>query len=357
MKKREIIPFGAAMAACLFAISCATPPKAPAPPESPAAAQSAQASSASAAKADSGIPAPDELRAEASSLRKKAFDLGMKEVVQEDYASAESSYAAGGEKYGTDNAASAASYSEAVTKFKAVMEKGLPLLADSERKRAEALKEKSIAARSRELFPRPFAFAEAELEKPRAAETGGDYETAVALFRASAKEYAVLVKLCAAYDARDYLASRDLAKWDASDWNLAETRYQASQAAFEGDIAASAASVDEALLRYGLARSAALEYYSGDRQKASDAERARAAGIKSEVAVKDDFAAAQELYAKAEEAKSAKDYESSSALYDRSASAFASAYSKAKVKMDGAKGELESLDAAIAAKNAEIGSR
>ena len=52
---------------------------------------------------------------------------------------------------------------------------------------------------------------------------------------------------------------------------------------------------------------------------------------------------------KAESDEGAKNYEASSAEYDQAATAFANAYTHAKAKMDTAKGELDSLDSALAA--------
>jgi hypothetical protein len=353
LKKRIFFALCAAVAASALAISCATPPKAAAASEPTSASKPEAATSVPATKTVEGVAAPDELRSKAAELRKKTFDLGLKDILPEDYAAAEAAFAAGNAEYGKDNAASAASYTDAVARFAGVMDRGLPLLAAAERKRAEDLRDKAAAKRAGELFPRHFTYAEEELAKPRQSEAAGDFETAVAGYRASANEYAVLYKLCEAAGAREYIASRDLAKWDTTNWNLAETRFKASQDQFEVDAAASASSVDEAILRYGIARSTALEYYASDRKKVSETERTRASGIKSETAVKDEYASALELYAEAETAGAAKDFESSSSLYDRAAAAFAAAYTHAKVKMDAAKGELESLDAAIAAKKAD----
>ena len=73
------------------------------------------------------------------------------------------------------------------------------------------------------------------------------------------------------------------------------------------------------------------------RKKASETERDRAAGIKADVAIKDEYAAALALYGKAATDNDAKNYEASSAEFDSAATAFAQVYSHAKVKMDTAK--------------------
>jgi hypothetical protein len=335
----------AAITACALALACATPPKAESAPAAAAAPKPAEVAPAAAA--------PDELRAKATELRKKAFELGLKEILPGEYAAADEAFAAGGAQYGSDNAASAASYADAADRFALVVDRGLPLLAAAERKKAEDRRDGAAAKGAGGLFPTQDAYAGTELAKAGASEAAADYEPAVAGYRASARLYEVLGKLCDAHSAREYLASRDLAKWDGSNWSLAEARYKASQELFASDAKASGDAAGEAILRYGIARDTALSYYAADRKAASETERDRASGIKSEVAAKDEYGAAAALYAKAEGFHNGKDYESSSTLYDRAATGFSAAYARAKTKMDAAKNELESLDAAIAAKNAD----
>jgi hypothetical protein len=335
-------------------VSCATPPKAapePTPPPKPQTVEPA----APAPATTPTVAAPDDLRAKATELRKKAYDLGLKDILPEDYAAADKAFAEGNAKYGSDNAASTAAFTDAATRFKALVDKGLPLLAASERKRASNLRDTATGKGADKLFPPLYEHAEQAWAEPQKAESSGDYETAIAGYRASAKDYEVLYKLCDAKAARDDIASRDLAKWAPSPWSLAEAKYQSAQDLMKDDAKAASGAVDEALQRYGMARSTALEYYAGDRKKASETERDRAVGIKTDVAVKDEYAAASDLYAQAEKANAAQDFEASASLYDKSASAYGTAYAHAKAKMDNAKDELESLDAAIATKNAASG--
>jgi hypothetical protein len=338
-------------AALILALSCATPPK-PAPaPEQPAPAP-AQVKPAPAPAVEEGVPAPDDLRAKAAELKKKAFDLGLKDLLAPDYAEADGLLAQGNASYGKDNKASAAAFADAVSRFEELIAKGLPLLAERERQNAAQLRDSALGKGAADSFADLLAPVEANWDKAGQARSSGDFEGAIALYRASAREYEVMYKLCDAKKARDSILARDFAKWDPSNWNLAEARYAATKSLLPQDAKAAAASVDEALLRYSIAFQTALEYYAGDRQKSSVAARERATGIKAQVAVKDEYAQALDLFDKAEAARAAKDFEGSASLYDRSAASFASAYSHAKVKMDSAKGELDSLDSSLAAAEA-----
>ena len=347
----------AAIAAIVLAMSCATPPKTAEPPAPAPAAPAPQiAETPPAPPAETAVPAPDELRSKAAELRKKAFDLGMKAVLPEDYAAADKAFAAGNAGYGKDNASSAASFTDAVARYEDVLARGLPILAAAEGKRAALLRGTAAGKGAETTFPELFAYAEAELAKPAEAEVSGDFEAAIKGYRASSRHYEVLYKLCDASAARESIVARDFAKWDPSNWTLAETRFRAAQDILRQDAAAAATSADEAILRYGIASRTALEYYASERKLGSEGERERALGIKSEVAVRDEFETAVAIHDQAEAAHSAKDFDGSSSLYDRAAAAFASAYEHAKIKMDGAKGELDSLDEAMAVTETAAGS-
>jgi len=338
-----------------IALSCATPAKAVNQPGPEPAKAAPQAETAQPAQKKPVAAAPDELRAKAAELRKKAFDLGIKAVLPEDYSAAEAAFAKGNGAYGKDNAAAAAAFGDAADRYRDLISRGLPILAANERARAQKLREVALRKGADRSFPALYSFAEGEFAKPSAAEASGDFEAAIGGFGSCARDYEVLYKLCDAKGARDSIVARDFAKWDPSNWSLAEAKYAASQDLLRTDAVGAAGLVDEAILRYGIATSNALEYYASSRQQNAEAQRVRATGIKAEVAVKDEYAAALALAGKADSARAAKDFDASSALYDQAAGAFSSAYGHAKAKMDIAKGELDSLDEAIAAKASAAG--
>jgi len=356
MKRKAIFARLCVLAAAFAFISaCATSPK-PAPiAPAPAAPAASPAPAAQMVPAKVEIPAPDEIRAQAAALRKKAFDLNLKDALPDDFTAAETAYSAGTAAYGVDNAASAASFGDAKAKFDDIIHRGLPMLVSAEKDRASHLRDTAMQKKAGDLFPDLLAFADADFAKPVAAESSGDYETALSGYRASTLEFEVLYKLCDASSARAFLVSHDLAKWDPSNWTLAEGRYSSSQSLYRQDAHASVDSVNEAILRYGVVRNTAFGYYAADRKKSSETERDHADSIKSSIAVKDEYAAALALYTKAEDDESAKDFEASSTEYDDAAAAFAKAYTHAKARMDAAKVELDSLDSALSTVEAAQG--
>ncbi len=344
----------AGIAACILAAaSCASAPKAM---DAPTAAPRAEAPKAEPPQplAQEAESAPDDLRDKATAIRKDAYELGLKDILPDEYGQAEKSYQAGGASYGSDNKASSAAFADAAARFEALIAKLLPLIAESREKRVEELRARAVERRgvsakgAAELFPRLLAETDAGLSDAKSSRASGDYRKSIELSKASAKDYEVLNKLGDANAAREGIVARDFAKWDSSNWNLAEAKYSSAQASFPGDPQGAANEADEATRRYAKVMENALGYYMADRKSASEAERSRAEGIKSEVAAKTDFAAAAAIYGEAEARKAALDPDGAARLYGDAAASFAAAYVKAKSKMDEAKLEFEALDAALA---------
>jgi len=334
-----------AILAAFALASCASAPK---PVESPAPAQPAPAAVATPPAPAPASPAPDELRAKAAALRSRAFDLGMKDVLPEDYAAADIAYIKGMDNYGKDNTASGAAFADAAARFSAVIDKGLPLLAASLRQKAEAMK---VAAdgKGAASFTEQYGMAEARLAAARGKESSGAFEASTVDYRASLSLYEILYMLSEARDVRAGIVKRDYAKWDPSNWQLAEAKFESSKGLFKADAKASRDAADEARLRYRTVARTAGEYWAGDRRTASNTAMAKARTIKAEVAVKDEFATAQALHAKAEELQAAKDFDAASDLFSQAADTFAAAYTHAKAKSDQALSDMEQLDAALAA--------
>jgi hypothetical protein len=343
--RMRFAPIGAVIAAVSLALSCASQPPA-AEPEAQPQAPTAQAEPAP-APAAAQAAAPDALKAEAAELRKKAFDLGIKELLPAEYAAAEEAYSLGNEKYGKDNAASAAAYEDAKALFSSAIERGLPLVASREGNKAREAEAAAFRKGAAGYFYDECDASSSALAEAESAEGSGEYEKAIAGYRAAAARFASINTMCDAASARDAIAARDFAKWDTSNWTIAEGKLASAKGLVGSDSKASLDAAGEALLRYKLVMQNALSYYAADRKAFSESERDRASSIKAEVAVKDDFEAAAALYGEAEAKRAAEDLESASELFDRSASAYAAAYDSAKAKMDSARSEIESLDAAL----------
>lgn len=344
------------LAAMAFLASCASAPPQPAAPPAPAP-QAAAPEPAPAAPAVQTAPAPDELRDKATALRKRAFDLGMRDVVPDDYKAAEDAYTTGAAAYGKDNAASATAFGTAADRFDALIKKGFPLLADFWHKKAQAIKGTADSKSASTIFPGLYPGAQALYAKSSDQENAKDYEAAVNGYKSSLTLFEILYKLCDAKTARESIQKRDFAKWDPSNWSLAEAKYSAAQGSFKDDSASSRSAVDEANQRYAIVVQTAIGYYAADRKTASEDAMARATSIKAQVAVKDEYAAALALYQQGQAKTAAKDDEAAGPLYAQAAVAFAAAYDHAKKKMDYAKDELDSLDALIATSTAAAGSR
>ncbi len=336
---------GAILAALALAFSCKTPPPAVEPePEVPTV---EVAPEPEVEPTDVGVGAPTELRTKATELRKKAFDLGLKDILPAEYGEAETAYLLGAEKYGKDNAASAAAFEDAAARFEAVLDEGLPIVAAQEGERAWDMQAAAMDNGATEYFGEIYSSSTGDLLGADALEESGDYEAAIAGYRLASSRFSAIIAMCDAAAERDAIAERDFAQWDSSNWNLAEGKLASAADLLESDAAASRGAADEALVRYRMVMRNALAYYSGDRKTLSESERERAVGIKSDVAAKDEFETAVALYESAEAFEEAEDFESASSLYEQAAEAFTEAHDTARDKMYDAQDELHSLDEAL----------
>ena len=123
---------------------------------------------------ETGGSSPRRPAIEGRRLRKQAFDLGLNGILPEDYAAAEKAFA-DGKPLRKGQRRSAASYTDAASRFQDVIAKGMPFLAEKEKKHASDLRSTAVGKRSGELFPELFAYAEAEFAKPSEAEAAGDF--------------------------------------------------------------------------------------------------------------------------------------------------------------------------------------
>ncbi len=336
---------GAILAASVLAFSCKTPPPAVGPePEAPTVESAPEPVTE---PTDVGVGAPEELRTKATELRKKAFDLGLKDILGSEYGEADTAYLLGAEKYGKDNAASAAAFEDAVARFEALIAAGLPIVAQREGERARNLRASAESGGATEYYEELYDSSGEGLDGAADLESSGDYEAAIAGYRLASSRFSALIVMSEAAAQRDAIIERDFAQWDTSNWNLAEAKIAAAVDLHASDASASREAADEARLRYRLVMRNALSYYSNGRKSQSDAERERAIGIKSDVAAKNEFESAVALYESAEAYEEAEDFESSASLYEQAAAAFTEAHDLARDKMLAAQDELHALDAAL----------
>jgi hypothetical protein len=156
-----------------------------------------------------------------------------------------------------------------------------------------------------------------------------------------------------ATELRASIEEKDYAQWDSGNFQLADTKYQAEDGFWasgdEADRASGTDALDEAILRFNLVVQKGREMSVTTVKVKTDDAKQRSEEIKADVAVKDQYAAAMELYNEGASQLAAKEYESAAEAYDRSASAFEEAYQAAAEKRAKAEEAMRAADEATAA--------
>ena len=333
---KKLIPFLAI--GILILSGCATKPEAP-PPEPVPAPQPAPAPVVSQAEADG-------LLAEASALRKKAFDLKLFEVVADDYKAADAKYVGGKTAYDAkDNEKAATELKTAITAFKDVIAKGVSILAAENRKRAEEMKALALKAGAENTAPERLAEGDTVFASGAALSEAKKDEEALIAFGKARQTYEAAFKKANAKRLRSTIDERGFAGYDAGNLKLADERLAESDALFAANPAGALDALDEAILRYNLVIQKGWQFYAAERKAPADNAKQKSEDIKAQVAVKDKYSEALAVYNNASALLAGGNYSEAGDEFERSAKIFEEAYAQAVVKRDAA---LEAMAAAEA---------
>jgi len=332
-------------------ISCATKPKPPAPepvaPPAPSAPAQPQPPAAPAVSRDD----LDKLMAEAKDLKKKSFDLKLFEVLPDDYKAAEALYAKGAKSYDDKDAPAAKDgLDAAIAAYKDLISRGIVDIAAAERKDAEDMKATAIKAGADSSQPERFGAGDESFKSGSELVDASKSEDAIPAFEQALLYYELAWKRAVAADLKKSIEDKDYAKWDSGNYQLADNKYQAEDGFWSSgnpaDRASGVEALDEAILRFNLVVQKGRETAVATVKDKTDASKQRSEDIKANVAVKDMYDSAQELYTEGSSELAAKDYEAAADSYGRAGSGFDDAYQAASEKRASAEAAMkESSDA------------
>jgi hypothetical protein len=334
--------------------SCATKPKTPVPESAvpPAATSQQPASKPQAAPAISQDEL-DKLLAEAKELKKKAFDLKLFEVLPDDYKAAEALYAKGAQSYAAKDAPAAKEgLGSAIAAYKDLISRGIVDIAAAKRKEAEDMR--SIASKAGADASQSERFGAGDDSFQAAATLVDDskFEEAIPDFETAKLYFELAWKRAVASDLRQTIDDKDYAKWDSGNFQLADNKFQAEEGFWATENATSRAAgadaLEEAILRFNLVIQKGREMAVSTIKAKTDESKQRAEDIKANVAVKDEYEAAQALYNEGSSNLAAKEYEAAGDAFDRSGAGFDEAYQAAAVKKANADKAMKAADEATA---------
>ena len=324
------------IAGLVILASCATKPKAPATEPIPPQTTTTQTTTPAAGTAVSQDDL-DKLLAQAKELKKKAFDLKLFEVLPDDYKAADALLAEGQKAYDDKAVAEAKKgLDSANSAYKDLISKGVIEIAQAKRKDAEEIKADAIKTGADSSQKERFDAGDEAFKSAAALFDDSKAEDSIPGFEKARLYYELAWKRAVASDLKASIEDKDFGKWDTGNFQLADAKYQAEDGFWasgnEADRASGIDALDEAILRYNLVVQKGREMAVSTIKDKTDGEKQRSEDIKANVAVKDQYDAALELYNEGASKLAAKEYEAAADAYDRSGAGFADAYQAAAEK-------------------------
>jgi hypothetical protein len=317
--------------------SCATKPKAPTPepqpqPEPAPVVQPAPEPAPTVSQEDL-----TKLLTEAQDLKKKAFDLKLFEVLPDDYKAADALLATGQKAYDDKDGPTAKKGLEsAIAAYKDLIAKGVVEIAQAKRKEAEDMKAIATKAGADSSQTERFGAGNESFDAAVALVDGNKAEEAIPGFETARLYYELAWKRANAGELKQTIEDKDYAKWDSGNYQLADTKYQSEDGFWASgkleDRTTGVDALDESILRFNLVIQKGREMAVGVVKDKADGSKQRSEEIKADVAVKDMYAQALELYNDGANQLAAKDYETATDNYDRAGAAFDEAYAAAADK-------------------------
>jgi hypothetical protein len=295
----------------------------------------------------------DKLLAEAKELKKKAFDLKLFEVLPDDYKAADALYAKGAQSYADKDAPAAKEgLGNAIAAYKDLISRGIVDIAAAKRKEAEDMRNIAAKAGADSSQSERFGAGDDSFQAAATLVDDSKAEEAIPAFETAKLYFELAWKRAIASELRQSIDDKDFAKWDSGNFQLADNKFQAEEGFWASedvkDRASGVDALDEAILRFNLVVQKGREMTVATIKGKTDESRQRAEDIKANVAVKDEYDAAQALYNEGSSNLAAKEYEAAADTFDRSGAGFDEAYQAAVVKKANADKAMKAADEATA---------
>jgi hypothetical protein len=225
-------------------------------------------------------------------------------------------------------------YTHAAESFEKIFRDSLPLYAGDRAREFTEARDNALKEGAFDLTPERTLFADGQAEAARKLyEEEGDYYAAAAVIYGAIDRYRALTLGIRAYKVREQVEFYNFERYDPAGFDRADNLALAAIDAYDSDnIETALDAAEECLVRYTVILNAGMKTYAGERRAAADAERRFSLEKKANVAVKDDFAAAQNVFDSADRGFRNEEYLEASRLYFQAEFAFAEASAAAERK-------------------------
>jgi hypothetical protein len=255
---------------------------------------------------------------------------------------------------------SIARYNAAAGAYSALADKTIPRYAQDLENEVLAAREEAIAAGANYLAQEYLYDSDNKAVEAYAAYQSNDYYNARDTAFVAKNMYETLAIGVNAYKVRLEIEDRGFARYDPSAIEATDAMCFSAIPDYEaGDIAAVRGKAEDALSQYSQSLAKGKESYASDTGAAAAAERQRSLDLKANVAVRQDYDAANAVYNRAVTSFRGKNYDDAANLYNQSRALFeaatASAREKRRIAEDALReAELKMVESDGTARNAEL---
>jgi hypothetical protein len=256
---------------------------------------------------------------------------------------------------------STARYNAAADALEALARETIPQYARDLEDEVWAARTGAVNAEAGSLAPDYLLKADNKAVEALTAYESGEYYTARDFGIEARDMYAVLETGVNAYKVRLEIEDRSFVRYDPAAIEATDTMALAALDKYDADadIAAARISADDAFSRYSQSLAKAKESNAADAGAAAAAERQRALDIKANVAVRQDYDAANAIFNQAAASYRGRQYDDAASLYFEARSLFESAAQAARTKRQAAEDALRAAETKMAesdgnARNAEL---
>ncbi|MDR0709608.1 MAG: hypothetical protein LBF77_06045 [Spirochaetaceae bacterium] len=342
-----LLPLGVVL--ILAVAGCKSSP----PPEEPAAPPSASAPESPPPPAPEPEPEPapapadpreallvslDELLARVEAARNDAYAFDGPVYFKDETGAAEAAYVSANADAKKDTAEqiqdAITRYTRIAEAFEKIFEDSLPLYAGDRIREFNEVRDSAFSEGAFDLTPERVLAADGEAEEARKLyEEDKDYYAAAAAIFGAIDKYRALAIATRAYHVRNLIEFYNFERYDLKGFAQADDLAVTAINAYDADDLKTALdTAEECLLRYTVILNSGMKTYANERRAAADTERRVSLEKKANVAVKDDFAQAQNIFDLAEGVFRKEDYIEASKLYFQAEFAFAEVSAAAERK-------------------------
>jgi hypothetical protein len=326
MKSRYMGVFLVLIPALFFVFACKSTPKQPESPPPAAETPAPAAPAAPAGPTQTALNALNQAIARAENSRKTASDFESPSYFPSDWEAAEDQYNSAGKlaRNTADEVQRAiAGYNEAADTYDDLFKKTAPLFAQALEDEIVTARNEAVATGLGDTFPDYLLEVDRIVTQALAQYEGEDYYAARDSAYAARDRYRALKTGADAYLARQEIVDRDFVAYDPENFGKADEIGVAALDNYQsGNIEQAQDGAGEAGLRYNLVLKTGWASYAADRGAAAGVERQKALDLKANVAVKEEFSAASDIYNRAGSSLNTGKYEDAATLYTQAEARF-----------------------------------